>query len=210
MAVDMRVLGKLLALTRSTAPQEALRAEEVFTTLFFKWCDEQGLPENVGFVRIGDTSKLGKVFLETLADYNGARILELNVFDLCAVGTLEDCKSLAWWFENGLPEIIETSEKSAYAEREAFQYGACRGMGDELLKRQPTAVPKSVAHISMPPAAAPAEVSPQPAADTTPTEGAAVRLPNSKEQSAMSAGHMFGRKLVQRLTATCPHPLRTT
>lgn len=204
MAVDLRQLGKLLALTRSGEPQEALRAEEVFTSLFFKWCDEQGLPAHVGFVRIGDTTDLGLAFLEVISTPTGARVLQLNAFDLCAVGSLPECQALAWWFENVLPEVVETSHKSAYGDREAFQLGACRGIHDELRTRSPFPGVKPVRPAAGVSKAAVEEPTGAPAV-APPTEP--VKLPSVKEQTAIQAGLLFGRKLVQRSLNRCPYPL---
>ena len=207
MATDLKLLGKLLALTRSAEGEEALRAEEVFTNLFFKWCDEQGLREDVGFARIGDASDVGKLFLDSIAGHTEARVLQLNAFDLCVVGTLPTCRALAWWFENALPEIVETSQKSAYAEREFFQLGACHGLRDELLSKRPPVVMKAAPTAAVAPAPTEAADGAAPV-DAPPAPSEAPKMPNLKEQTAIRAGHLFGRKLVQRTTARCPYPLR--
>lgn len=206
MAVDLQQLGKLLALTRSSEPEEALRAEEVFTRLFFRWCDEQGLPENVGFARIGDASDTNLLFLETLALQTGSRILQLNTYDLCAVGTLADCRWLSWWFDNVLPQVVETSRKSAYAERDAFQVGAFIGIRAELMGRRTEEIQK---HVPL------AAVVPQPTKQVTgaPIDAArATTAPpppveaSAKQQSATRAGVLFGRNLARKVWARCPLP----
>lgn len=205
MAVDLKQLGKLLALTRSSEPAEALRAEEVFTNLFFRWCDEQGLEEQVGFARVGDASDINKAFVETVASVTKARVLQLNAFDLCLVGQLPECKAVAWWFENVLPEVVTTARRSANSDQEAFQLGAFRGIADELHARRTGIVDKVVS------AAAVASVNkapPSAEAPTAPAEQTPVKVPTQKEQSAMREGLAFGRKLAVRSLAKCPHPLR--
>lgn len=205
MAVDLKQLGKLLALTRSAEPQEAARAEEVFTNLFFRWCDEQGLEEHVGFARVGDASDTNMAFVETVASVTKARVLQLNAFDLCLVGLLPECRAVAWWFENVLPEVLTTAKRSANADQEAFQLGAFRGIADELRARRVGPVTKAVSAAaveSVNKAAPPAETA------AAPAEQAPVKVPTQKEQSAMREGLAFGRKLAVRSLAKCPHPLR--
>lgn len=205
MAVDLKQLGKLLALTRSTEPAEAMRAEEIFTNLFFKWCDEQGIEEHVGFARVGDASDVNKAFVETVASVTKARVLQLNAFDLCLVGLLPECKAVVWWFENVLPEVLTTAKRSANADQEAYQLGALRGIADELHAKGTGPVNKTVSAAAVAPLEKPATAVESAA---VPSEPVAVKVPSPKEQSAMREGHAFGRKLAVRALAKCPHRLR--
>ena len=208
MAVDLKQLGKLLALTRSSEPQEAQRAEEVFTNLFFKWCDEQGLEEQVGFARVGDATDLNKAFLEVVSSVTSARVLQLNAFDLCLVGKLPECKAVVWWFENMLPEVATTARRSANTDQDAFQLGALRGIADELSIGASPHPAKTVVATAVAPLDTPPPTEPAAEGIAAPSEPVPVKIPTPKEQGAMRDGFAFGRKLAVRALAKCPHRLR--
>lgn len=135
MAVDLRMLGKLLALSRSDEPAEAALALSRFTTALNRWCSDNNLPVNVGYVTLAEPSNAACKLAEALAGHCEVRVLALEPFELIAVGPEIDCRWIYWWFAHTYPEIEKTARRANFRERHLFMHGAIMGIEQAITRR---------------------------------------------------------------------------
>ena len=132
MAVDLGLMGKLLALSRSHEPAEAALATARFVSLLGRWCREQGLPDGTGYVTLAEPDNAACKLAETLAQYCEVRVLALEPFELIAVGSELDCRWIYWWFSQTYGEIEKTARRANFKERHLFMHGAILGIAQSI------------------------------------------------------------------------------
>jgi hypothetical protein len=203
MAMDIRVLGKLLALSHSPAPAEAAEARKRFDILLEKWTREAGLPEDAGYVTLEEPTEYAVALAEILGAVVDTKILALAPFELIAVAREPAARWLWWWFRNTHDPIEKAASRANYKERHLYAKGAFEGIKSELASyvgvRELPRRAVNESQIKPPPDAAP----------VTPAERAEPPKPmvlNARQNSVARDGINFGRKLARQLLSQRPPP----
>lgn len=201
MAVDLKILGKLLSLTRSHEAAEADLAMSRFITLLNRWRSEQQLPEGTGYVTLGEPDNAAVKLAEALATVCEVRVLALEPFELIAVGEEADCRWIFWWFHKAYPEIERVARQAAFRERHVFMHGAIMGVQRALEGCARSPRPEEVRRAEKPEPRVALDENGEPVAKEPP--GPPPPL-SRLQHSMMSTGMTFGAKLASRLLKQRP------
>lgn len=206
MAMDIRVLGKLLALTRSPEPAEAAEARKRFDILLEKWCREAGFPGDAGYVTLEEPTDYAVALAEILGAVVDTKLLALQPFELIAVGQEPAARWIWWWFRHTHDPIERAASRANYKERHLYAKGAFEGIKSELASyigmRELPLRPINESQIKP----APTEAAAEPAAPAETPPPPKPMVLNSRQTSVAREGLNFGRKLARQLLSQKPPP----
>ncbi len=204
MPISLPQLGKIYALTESPSQAEAAAAEETFRKMFFRWCDEQGLPSDHGLVTF-EVDPFQSLLFDTIAPYLGVRYAEMGPFHTAIIGPLEMCRWIETLRNYVVPKTEPGTKTLSGAHKQAYEVGVCTGvravLEDEYGRPdpKPLSTPVEVASAAPVSAAAPEAVS-----VVTPTPSPRPAL----HSNILLQGRRLGISLARKVVATKRPPRR--
>lgn len=209
MPVDVDLMGKLLALSRSDEPAEAELALSRFSSALNRWCREQGIPAGSGYVTLDEPSAERVLLAEVVGAVCDVRILLLEPYEMIAVGPEQECRWVWWWFRNAFGPLERTASRANFRERHAYMRGAILGIEQELsaYMKVPELDLRKVEKAERPAQPMDPTASGEPAPAKEPAASAPKPL-TPPQRSAVNDGMNYGRQLARELLTKGKPPAR--